>query len=131
MPTPPKSSRLKRWLKRLLKITAFVYLGLAIVLYFLQTWMIFPGASTQGKTEARVKPDADQQLVALTTSTGDRTFLLFSPALNADGSPRADAAHRPTLLYFYGNAMTISSSDEDLYKFRRLGVNVAIPEFVG
>jgi fermentation-respiration switch protein FrsA (DUF1100 family) len=127
MPAP----KVKRWLKRIAKLGVCIYLGLAIVLYFLQTWMIFPGAATQGRPEAAVRPTGSQQLVPLTTAGGDRTVLLFAPALTPEGSPHPDAVHRPTLIYFYGNAMTISACYDELYHFRRLGANVAIPEFVG
>jgi uncharacterized protein len=123
--------KLKRWLKRIIKLGVCVYLGLAIVLYFLQTWMIFPGAATQGRPEAAVRPTGGQELISLTTAGGDKTVMLFAPALSADGSRHPDAAHRPTLIYFYGNAMTISACYDELFKFRRLGANVAIPEFVG
>jgi fermentation-respiration switch protein FrsA (DUF1100 family) len=113
------------------KLAVCIYLGLAIVIYFLQTWMIFPGAATQGKPQAQVRPTGTQQLIDLTTAAGDKTVLLFAPALTPGGLPHPDAAHRPTLIYFYGNAMTISACYEELYQFRRLGANVAIPEFVG
>src|SRR2546421_7279842 len=117
-----KRPRLNRWLKKIVKLSLCVYLGLAIVLYFLQSWMIFPGASTQGKPEAAVRPTGDQQLVALTTAGGDQTVLLFAPALTPQGSRHPDAAHRPTLIYFYGNAMTISACYDELLNFRRLGM---------
>src|SRR5207245_2097151 len=100
----------------------------ALVLYLLQSWLIFPGASTQGQPQAFITPASDQQLIPLTTAAGDKTVLLFAPALSRDGTPHPDASHRPTLLYFYGNAMTLSACSDELYQFRRLGVNVAIPE---
>ena len=134
MPTPPVHPPLPRWkryLKKVAKLGVLVYMGLAIVLYALQNWMIFPGAATQGKPEAVVRPAADQTLVRLPTTTGETIAVLFAPALRPDGSPHPDAAHRPTLLYFYGNAMTISACFDELHHFRRLGANVAIAEFVG
>src|SRR5260370_42463376 len=97
--TPPMpASRWKRSLRKILKISLCVYIGLAIVFYFLQTWMIFPGASSQGKREAAVHPAPDQQLVPLTTASGEKIYVLFSPALTASGSAHPDAAHRPTIL---------------------------------
>src|SRR5258706_11334916 len=131
-PAPPAlKPRWRRWGRKILRMSVTVYLGLAIVFYLLQTWMIFPGAATQGKAEARVRPQPDEQLVALETSRGEKISVLFSPALTAKGSPHPDAKHRPTILYFYGNAMTISSCGEELPLFRRLGANVAIAGFVG
>src|SRR2546430_14865257 len=94
-PSPPAPSALRprwrRWGRKILRMSVTVYLGLAIVFYLLQTWMIFPGASTQGKAEARVRPQPDEQLVALETSRGEKIYVLFSPALTAKGSPHPDA----------------------------------------
>src|SRR5947209_8909174 len=112
-------------------MAATTYIGLAIVFYFLQTWMIFPGASTQGKREAIVRPMPGEELAEVKTSSGEKIVVLFAPALTAKGEPHPDAKHRPTILYFYGNAMTISTCGEELPKFQRLGANVAIAEFVG
>jgi uncharacterized protein len=126
-----KSSRSRRWLKKILKIAVCTYVGLAIVLYSLQTWMIFPGHSTQGTPAAAVRPARDQELVMLPTSSGEKIALLFAPAQRPGGSPHPQAASRPTLLYFYGNAMSLSGCYGELQHFRRLGCNVAIAEFVG
>jgi fermentation-respiration switch protein FrsA (DUF1100 family) len=131
VPPPHVAPRWKRYLKRIVKLGLCVYLGLAIVLFFLQNWMIFPGASTQGTREAIVKPAPDQTLARVPTRNGQTIAVLFAPALLPDGSPHPDAAHRPTILYFYGNAMTISSCFDELHHFRRLGANVAIAELVG
>jgi fermentation-respiration switch protein FrsA (DUF1100 family) len=128
---PALRPRWRRWGARALKLSALAYIGLVIVFYLLQTWMIFPGAATQGKAEARVKPAPDEELVQLDTASGEKIYLLFAPALTAQGLPHPGAARRPTILYFYGNAMTISTCYDELYRFRRLGANVAIAEFVG
>ncbi len=101
-------------------------------MFFLQDSMIFPGASSQGRPEANVRlMMPDQQLLKLPTPTGQTIALLFGPALLPDGSPHPSAISRPTLLYFYGNAMSISSCADEFAEFRRLGVNVAIAEFIG
>ena len=110
---------------------AIIYLGVTGVLYFLQDKLIFPGASTRGTAEARVTPHADEELVPLTMASGEKIVLLFGPALNGDGTPHPDAANRPTIIYFYGNGMSLSSAVYDFPQFRKLGVNVAGVEFVG
>ena len=130
-PTVKNPLRRRRWWLKILRIGLAVYLGLAVTMYFLQDWMIFPGAATQGRAEAAVRPAADEQLVALPTASGEKITLLFGPALRPDGSPHPDAAHRPTILYFYGNAMSLSACAAEFAEFRRLGANVAIAEFVG
>ena len=35
------------------------------------------------------------------------------------------------MIFFYGNAMCLNYSDSQLEEFRRLGLNVLIPEYVG
>lgn len=106
--------------------------GLLIVLYAFQTRLIFPGATTQGKDEARVEPRPGTELLTLTTDRGDRVVALFGPALSERGEVLPDAAGRPTLLYFYGNGYNLrSAADHDFDRFRRLGVNMLIPDYVG
>ena len=119
-------------MKKLLKIGLAVYIGLAFIMFFLQDWMIFPGASSQGKPQANVRMlMPDQQLLRLPTQTGQTIAVLFGPALLPNGSPHPTAASRPTILYFYGNAMSISACSDEFAEFRRLGANVAIAEFIG
>ena len=48
-----------------------------------------------------------------------------------DGNPHPEAGQRPTILYFYGNAMCLNDAMFEFDHFRRLGLNVMIPEFVG
>jgi len=69
--------------------------------------------------------------VTLTTASGDRVAALFGPALSPDGRPLSDASSRPALIYFYGNAMCLAYCESELDRFRRLGLNVLIPEYVG
>jgi fermentation-respiration switch protein FrsA (DUF1100 family) len=103
-----------------------------IVLYSLQTRMIFPGAASQGTPEAELVPPPGTELVQLKSKRGDRVVALFGPALTAQGQPHPNAAKQPTILYFYGNGMCLSSAvDYDLERFRRLGVNVMIAEYLG
>ena len=129
--SPPHHRRLRSWIRRLARSALLVYLGLCIVFYLLQTWMIFPGAATQGQRHAVIQAGPDSELVHLTTADGERIVALFGPALTADGQPRPDAARRPTIIYFYGNGMCLADSWGEFKKFRRLGANVLIPEFVG
>ena len=128
-PKPP--ARRRRWLAWLIRVPCLIYAGVALIFFAIQTWMIFPGSETQGKPEADVRPPPDAELVTLTTSRGDRVVVLFGQALNPDGSPRPDASTCPTLLYFYGNGMSLADATGEFGKFRRLGANVMIPEYVG
>jgi uncharacterized protein len=107
------------------------HLGLLTVFYSFQTRVIFPGASTQGQPFAEVVPRPGSKLVKLTADRGERVVALFGPALTAGGRPDPDAASRPTMIFFYGNAMCLSYAEQDFDRFRRLGLNVLIPEYIG
>jgi uncharacterized protein len=120
------------WLVRIGRCTLAIYLGTMGVLYTMQAGLIFPGRDSQGKATARVTPAPGTELVDLSTASGERTVALFGPALNPDGSPRADAKERPTILFFYGNGDNLRGTTRYLFgEFRRLGANVCIPEYVG
>ncbi len=116
---------------RIARILAIVYLGYAAMLFSLQTRMIFPGHETQGQPYAEFRPQPGTELVRLKTRQGESIVALFGPALTADGRPDPQAARRPTLLFFYGNGMCLGHSRGEFERFRRLGLNVLIPEYVG
>jgi uncharacterized protein len=124
-------SRLTFWLARIFTLAALICLGFLTVLYFLQARMIFPGASTQGQREAQVGSRADTELVDLRTNAGERVAALFAPALTSDGRPDPRASVRPTIIYFYGNAMCLNYATPELDRFRRMRLNVLIPDYVG
>jgi fermentation-respiration switch protein FrsA (DUF1100 family) len=130
-PQPAACRRLPRGLARWLAYATVLYLGAAAVLFALQTRLIFPGAETQGKPSAVVHPRPGTELVNLTTESDEKIVALFGPALLPDGTPHPEAASRPTILYFYGNAMCLNDTAFEFELFRRLGVNLLIPEFVG
>lgn len=110
---------------------ALSYVLLLTIMYSIQDRLIFPGRATQGTAEARVVPPIGSELVTLKAHRGERVVALFGPALNANGSPRADASSRPTILYFYGNGQSLSQSLSRFSTFRRLGANVMIPDYLG
>src|SRR3954468_1287728 len=118
---------------RLLRLAALIYLGLVLVFYALQNWLLFPGRSTQGQAQAVIRPSPQQnyELVHLTTAGGEKIVALFGKALDADNHPRADASQRPTIIFFYGNGMSLADTFGDFMRFRKLGCNVIIPEYVG
>ena len=93
---------------RIVRDSVVIYLGLLTVMFSLQTRIIFPGASTQGQPFAEVRPRPGTELVRLETEHGERVVALFGPALTADGRPDPARRIRPTLIYFYGNAMCLS-----------------------
>lgn len=116
---------------RAVRAVLLVYLGVVAVLHAFQTRIIFAGAASQGTPEARVETRAGRELIELKSETGERIVALFGGALTPEGAPRPDASTRPTLLYFYGNGMFLKASEVEFERFRRLGVNVLVPEYLG
>ena len=56
--------------KRLLRSLITIYLLVAIVMYLLQTKLIFPGAAGQGTPETKVHPRSGEELIQLKTPDG-------------------------------------------------------------
>jgi hypothetical protein len=115
----------------LLRIFLIAYGAVLVLLYFYQAWLIFPGRYSRGLGLSKVTPEPGTELVPLKTADGEKIVALYGPALDSAGKPHPDAAHCPTLLYFYGNGSFINSSLGEFDEFRRLGANVLIPEYVG
>jgi fermentation-respiration switch protein FrsA (DUF1100 family) len=118
-------------LTRGLVIVLGVYIVVLAYLYSVQAAILFPGRQSQGQSWARVSPPRGAEAVRLTTADGDPVVAFFGAALNPDGSPRPDAAGRPTLLFFYGNGDCLRNMVDQLEDFRRLGANVMIPDYAG
>ncbi|HEU4754388.1 MAG TPA: alpha/beta hydrolase [Armatimonadota bacterium] len=108
---------------------AAAYLFLAVLLYFLQEQILFPGARTQGQAIARVEPPAGADLLRLRTRSGHHVAALFLPARNAAG--KALDGRRPTILFFYGNGSWLHSALPVCEELQRLGAGVLVPEYLG
>ena len=126
------------WPQRLIRsgrriaIALTVFYGIVVaVFYFWQTMLVFPGSSSQGAVHTIVRPPEDAELVELKTAGSETIKAVFGKALDADGQARTDAASRPTILYCYGNGMSLADCGAEFRTFRRLGANVLIPEYVG
>lgn len=118
------------WVYRVARLALVGYIAIVGFLFFAQDGIIFPGRDTQGTAAARVRPGT-AELVQLQTSRGDTIYALFGGAQGRDGRPLEDAATRPTVLFFYGNASCMANSRPTFEDFRRLGLNVLMPEYVG
>ena len=132
-PSPPagRKSGLRKWTVRLSRALVIAYLVACLVVYLIQNVIIFPGAYFQQRESAVVESTEDREIVTLHAPGGYRVAAMFSPALDADGFPRADAAKCPTILFFYGNGDCLKTSLRIIESFRRLGANVLCPEYVG
>jgi len=103
-----------------------------MLVYFGQDWLLFPGASNQGSRETLVRQvDAGSELVHLAGPNNTHITALFGQAELADGRVDPDAAGRATILYFYGNGSCVAWSSWEMDHFRRLGVNVLCPDYLG
>jgi fermentation-respiration switch protein FrsA (DUF1100 family) len=130
-PAHRRGLRARALLIRALRLLLLILGGSLVVLYLIQDRMIFPGMATQGAPEAKVNPRPGTELLKLITPEGERVVALYGPALLADGRPHPHPESRPALLYFYGNAMCLAYAERELDRFRRLGLNVMIPDFLG
>jgi pimeloyl-ACP methyl ester carboxylesterase len=123
---------LRRALWRVGRVLLAVYLGIILVFAVLQTWLIFPGQSTQKAVDACItRTPPGVELLSLPTADGRTVAAVFAPALDADGRADPDPSRRPTVIYFYGNASCLNYSWTEISFFRKLGCNVLVPEFVG
>ena len=125
-----QSKKHRRWFWRIVRVALLVYIGAIVVLGAMQKYFIFPGASSQGRRDAVVRPSEGAELLKLQTPEGE-VAALFGEAMNPDGSVHPDGAHRPTVLYFYGNGMCMADCVGDFMKLRRRGFNVMVPDFIG
>jgi esterase/lipase len=89
-----------------------------------------PGSFLQ-PPQSTVPPSERYELVRLITAEGTSVVAQFGAALDSTGNPISNSAHRPTVLFFYGNRMCIAGSQGIFEDLRKMGVNVMIPEYPG
>lgn len=94
----------------------------------MQIRFIFPGMYMQGTPYARYETPPGGKRLELRAATGERVEALFCPAFVDQD---ADAAHRPTVLYFYGNAQCIATALSQIETLRRCGANVLVADYLG
>jgi len=85
----------------------------------------------RGADWAVVPEGADYELVTLTTAGGTRIVAQFGKATDAAGATLADYARRATVIYGYPGGYTLKRSQPEFAAWRRLGVNVIVPEYPG
>jgi fermentation-respiration switch protein FrsA (DUF1100 family) len=119
--------RVKRQTVRLVKLLAIAYVVVGLMLAAFQTKLIFIGASTQGTEAAVVDPPPISELVHLRAADGTRIEGLFGRSVDGE----AAALRRPTVLFFYGNAMCMKDAVDNFHIFRHAGVNCMIVDYEG
>jgi alpha-beta hydrolase superfamily lysophospholipase len=100
-------------------------------LVYAQARLIFPGQWTQRHARAEFETPVGAERLTLSGSRGERIAALFAPAQTSDGQPHPDASKRPTLVFFYGNDMYLSSTIHIVERLRRTGTNILVPEYLG
>lgn len=128
---PQRFPAIPRFVVRILKIIAISYIGVLVILFLLQTWIVFPGSSTQGQASAVPRAGVGATVVSLTTPTREHIIALHALALDEDGQVAKNAKDQPTLIFFYGNAMCLAGAGPLIDRFRRLGFNVICPDYPG
>ncbi len=113
---------------------------LAAVLYFLpllglgmfQKFLVFNAQASRTRTAAAgISMPPGARALRLRTDAGDTVAAYFGHALRPDGSPDTEYARRPTLLFFTGKGSSIAPERSLFQSFRRLDVNVLMPDYVG
>jgi pimeloyl-ACP methyl ester carboxylesterase len=115
----PRRSRSPRGLLLSALLGGFAWLGLGS----LQTWLIFPGAASQGRASAIVPENADYTRLDLRAADGTAVAALFGRARMA--------GDRPTVLFCYGNGNCVADCGWIFEQFRRIGAHVIIPDYEG
>lgn len=128
----PRPRPAARFALAALKIGGVAYTALALILWWFQERLIFPGQVSQGQGWAKVDPGPGEELVRFPLPSGERITALFGKALGPDGGTAApDPRSRPTILFFYGNGNCIRSAKDIQVFLRRLGANVLMPDYPG
>ena len=130
-PVAKDPTALRRKLKRLVRNLLFIYVGGMFLVVGLQEKLIFPGHEKQGRPACALHAGQAAEVVDLPTPSGDKVVAIFGRALEKDGAPAADPENKPTILYFYGNAMCANDALKEFEDFRKLGANVIVADYVG
>ena len=123
---------LPRTVRRLLLFGMALYFAPLAALGVFQRQLVFNAdySRTWGAADKVAVPHGASR-VSFNTAVGDRVTAYYGGALRANGRPDSEAAHRPTLLFFYGQGGSLNGCREWFQSFRRLDVNVLMPDYVG
>jgi pimeloyl-ACP methyl ester carboxylesterase len=127
----PRRRSWRRSATRILSILLVLYILGGFGLYFGQGFLMFPGAFVHDRQQAVVPPGPDREIITLHDVGDHQISAVYGVAEDARGNPLPDAKSRPTLLFLYGNGDCAATSMGLFREFRRLGVNVIIPEYLG
>ena len=123
----PVKARVLRLGKVVLRCAILLYVLLVALMFFLQSYLIFPGTLRRGSPETVVQPDARSELVHLKAADGTALVGLFGKAAEPAG---AEAPH-PAILFFYGNGDCMNSALGEFNLFRGLGFPCMLVDYEG
>jgi len=112
---------------------AFAAVGLVLCLNgcaSLVQHQVLPGSYLKPPNNI-VAASPSYELLTLQTRDGTKIAAQLGLALDKGGHPLSAYSVRPTVIFLYGNLMCIADSQGILEDFRRMGVNVLIPEYPG
>jgi hypothetical protein len=84
-----------------------------------------------GSSKAFLPPSPEYELVSLRTTLGTKIIAQFGKAKGPKGELLADYSRCPTVIYCYPGGGTLRWSAPQFEGFRRLGLNVIMPEYPG
>jgi len=84
-----------------------------------------------GSPKAILPPSPDYELVSLRTKDGTKIVAQFGKATSQSGALLPGYSQRPTVIYFYPGGGNLRWSAPQFDGFRRLGLNVVMPEYPG
>jgi len=118
--------------RRLLLFGVGLYLLPLFVLTAFQRQLVFGAHNSRilGADDKAAMPPGSR-MVSFRTAEGDKVAAYYGSALWHDGAPDPDAASRPTLLFFYGQGGSLNSCRAWFRSFRRMDINVLMPDYVG
>lgn len=108
---------------RVAAVAILAYTAYAVIFFFLQRHLMYPGASMAGGAADRDPLFVEE--MGLVTSVG-RVEALFIPAADSE-----NAAPKPAIIFTHGNAELIDVWVRPLSWFRQLGLSVLILEYPG
>ena len=126
----PWKARLWKISKRVLRSLALIYCLVCLVMYFLQTYLVFPGTFRQGSEDTRTTALDGETLVALKTPAGVPLAGIFGAA-DLRHHPELKEMPRPTVLFFYGNGDSMVSARATAEVFRGMGYHAIIVDYAG
>lgn len=111
-------------------------------LTFLVLLVALPGCASMGRRltlpGSYLKPPAtsvpasgDYEMAEVVATSGETVVTQFGQALDAEGRVRADWRQSVTVLFAYGNRMSIAASQPIFSELRRSGVNVMLFDYPG